>query len=100
MLIRRVWLGDVRTDLVEAQRRVYDSYTGAGGPAFGDDQTVASHDPADQLDQAVAELGADALKIRIHLPGMPPREVRQQIARPLGAEVAPLLRWRANPPWC
>ena len=102
VLIRRVWLGDVRTDLVEAQRRVYDSYTDAGGPAFGGDQTVASHDPVDlaeQLDQAVGESGADALNLRIHLPGMSPREVRQQIAR-LGAEVAPLLRSRANRPWC
>ncbi len=102
VLIRRVWLGDVRTDLVEAQRRVYDSYTGAGGPSFGGDQTVSSHDPADlaeQLCQAVGESGADALNLRIHLPGMPPREVRRQIAR-LGAEVTPLLRSRTNRPWC
>jgi hypothetical protein len=98
MLIRRVWLGDVRTDLVDSQRSVYDSYSGAGRPAFGGDQTVASNDPADlveQLDQAVRESGADALNVRIHLPGMPPQEVREQIAR-LGAEVAPLLRSRLN----
>lgn len=98
VLIRRVWLGDVRTDLVEAQRRVYDSYTGAGGPASGADQTIASNDPADladQLDRAVRESGADALNLRVHLPGMPPQEVRRQIAR-LGSEVAPLLRLRSN----
>jgi alkanesulfonate monooxygenase SsuD/methylene tetrahydromethanopterin reductase-like flavin-dependent oxidoreductase (luciferase family) len=102
VLIRRVWLGDVRADLVDAQRRVYDSYSGASGPGFGGDQTVASNDPADlaeQLDQVVRESGADALNVRIHLPGMPPREVRQQIAR-LGAEVVPLLRSRSNRPWC
>jgi hypothetical protein len=101
VLIRRVWLGDVRTDLVDAQRRVYDSYAGAGGPAFGGDQTIASNDPTDlaeQLDHAVRESGADALNLRIHLPGMPPPEVRQQIDR-LGAEVAPLLRSRSNRPW-
>ena len=100
VLIRRVWLGDVRTDLVKAQRRVYDSYTG-GGPAFGGDQTVAAQDPADlaeQLDRVVRGSGADALNLRIHLPGMPPREVRQQITR-LGSEVAPLLRSRSNHPW-
>jgi alkanesulfonate monooxygenase SsuD/methylene tetrahydromethanopterin reductase-like flavin-dependent oxidoreductase (luciferase family) len=102
VLIRRVWLGDVRTDLVDAQRRVYDSYSGASGRAFGGEQTVASNDPADlaeRLDQVMRESGADALNLRIHLPGMPPREVRPQIAR-LGAEVAPLLRSRSNRPWC
>ena len=91
----------MRNDLVEAQRRVYDSYAGAG-PGFGGDQTVAADDPADlaeQLDRAVRESGADALNLRIHLPGMPPQEVREQISR-LGAEVVPRLRARPNQPWC
>jgi alkanesulfonate monooxygenase SsuD/methylene tetrahydromethanopterin reductase-like flavin-dependent oxidoreductase (luciferase family) len=95
VLIRRVWLGEVRTDLVETQRRVYDSYTGtAGGPTFGADRTIASNDPADlaeQLDEAVRQSGADALNLRVHLPGMPPQDVRRQIAR-FGSEVVPLLR--------
>ena len=101
VLIRRVWLGDVRTDLVDAQRRVYDSYSGGAGPAFADDRTVASNDPADlaeRLDQVVRDSGADALNIRVHLPGIPPREVRQQIVR-LGTEVAPRLLSRSNRPW-
>ncbi len=101
VLIRRVWLGDVRHDLVTAQRRVYDSYSGAG-PANGRDQTVASDDPAElaeQLDLAVQESGADALNLRVHLPGMPPQAVREQISR-LGAEVVPRLRARPNRPWC
>jgi alkanesulfonate monooxygenase SsuD/methylene tetrahydromethanopterin reductase-like flavin-dependent oxidoreductase (luciferase family) len=111
VLIRRAWLGDVRGDLVQAQRQVYDSYAGAGagagagpgaGPGFGGDQTVAADDPADlaeQLDRAVLESGADALNLRIHLPGMPSQEVRQQIAR-LGSEVVPRLRARPHRPWC
>ncbi len=101
VLIRRVWLGEVRTDLVGAQRQVYDSYAGAG-PGFGGDQTVASDDPADlaeQLDRVVHASGADALNLRIHLPGMSPSEVRDQIGR-LGAEVIPRLRSRSNHPWC
>lgn len=101
VLIRRVWLGDVRTDLVEAQRQVYNSYTRTDGSPFGGDQTIASNDPvalAEQLDQAVCGSGADALNVRIHLPGMPPAQVREQIAR-LGAEVVPLLRSRSNYPW-
>jgi hypothetical protein len=35
--------------------------------------------------------GADTLNLRVHLPGMSPHAVRDQIAR-LGAEVVPLLR--------
>ncbi len=47
VLIRRVWLGEPRTDLVDAQREVYDSYAGSTAAGFGDDQTVASEDPAE-----------------------------------------------------
>jgi hypothetical protein len=96
MLIRRVWLGDVRSDLVVRQRQVYDGY--AGGAGFGDDQTVTSTDPermAVQLHEVVRSAGADALNLRVHLPGMAPDSVRAQIAR-LGAEVLPLLRERLS----
>ena len=74
---------------------MYDSYAGRGG-GFGDDQTMASDDPADlaeQLEGRCGTSGADALNLRIHLPGMPPDEIRDQIVR-LGAEVVPLLRAR------
>ncbi len=97
VLIRRVWLGDVHTDLVEAQRQVYDSYSGASS-TFGGDQTLASDDPdglADQLDRVVRLSGSDAVNLRIHLPGMSPSEVRDQISR-VGAEVVPRLRDRWN----
>ncbi len=100
VLIRRVWLGRPRTELVEAQRRVYASYAEAASGSG--DQTLASDDPAtlaDLLDEAVRQSGADALNLRIHLPGMPPGEVREQIAR-LGAEVVPRLRQRPSHPWC
>jgi hypothetical protein len=100
-LIRRVWLGDLRTDLIDAQRQVYDSYAGSTA-AFGDDQTVTSVDPAElagQLDQVVRECGADSLNLRIHLPGMPPEAVRDQIVR-LGSDVLPRLRTLAHGrPW-
>ncbi len=97
VLIRRVWLGDLRTDLVDAQRQVYDSYAGSKA-AFGEDQTVTSVDPAElagQLDQVVRACGADALNLRVHLPGMPPESVRDQIVR-LGSEVVPRLRTLAQ----
>jgi alkanesulfonate monooxygenase SsuD/methylene tetrahydromethanopterin reductase-like flavin-dependent oxidoreductase (luciferase family) len=94
MLIRRVWLGDVQSDLVVRQRQVYDGYAGQAG--FGDDQTVTSPDPdlvAAQLHEVMQSAGADALNLRVHLPGMTPDSVRAQIAR-LGAEVLPPLRER------
>jgi hypothetical protein len=95
VLIRRVWLGDLRTDLVERQREVYDGYA-APATGFGDDQTVSADDPvqlAHRLEEAVREAGADALNLRVHLPGMAPEVVRRQIVR-LGEEVLPTLRAR------
>jgi alkanesulfonate monooxygenase SsuD/methylene tetrahydromethanopterin reductase-like flavin-dependent oxidoreductase (luciferase family) len=79
VLIRRVWLGRVRSGLIEDQRAVYESY--AAG-AFGADQTVASDDPlevAEGLAATMAEVGADALNLRVQLPGMAPGHVREQI---------------------
>ncbi|HWE67683.1 MAG TPA: LLM class flavin-dependent oxidoreductase [Acidimicrobiales bacterium] len=93
LLIRRVWLGRPDSDLVGRQRAVYDSYAG-GSTGFGDDQTVSADDPAElaaRLHRVLRASGADALNLRVHLPGMAPELVREQIAR-LGAEVVPPLR--------
>jgi hypothetical protein len=48
---------------------------------------------AGRLVEAVRQAGADALNLRVHLPGMSPEAVRRQIVR-LGAEVLPALRTR------
>jgi alkanesulfonate monooxygenase SsuD/methylene tetrahydromethanopterin reductase-like flavin-dependent oxidoreductase (luciferase family) len=93
VLIRRAWIGQVRSGLVEGQRAVYESYaTGAG--AFGADQTVASGDPGEvaaRLAAAMVEVGADALNLRVQLPGMEPDQVREQIEQ-LGSAVVPLVK--------
>jgi alkanesulfonate monooxygenase SsuD/methylene tetrahydromethanopterin reductase-like flavin-dependent oxidoreductase (luciferase family) len=81
VLIRRVWLGHVSDRLVTKQRAVYESYAGRGS-AFGEDQTFASHDPVDLAERLAAvteEVGADALNLRVQLPGMTREEVREQI---------------------
>jgi alkanesulfonate monooxygenase SsuD/methylene tetrahydromethanopterin reductase-like flavin-dependent oxidoreductase (luciferase family) len=91
VLIRRVWLGRVQSGLVEDQRAVYESY--AGG-SFGADQTIASDGPDEVAEQLVAtmrEVGADALNLRVQLPGMSPEQVREQIVR-IGTTVVPLLQ--------
>jgi len=101
VLIRRVWLGELPTDLVRRQRAVYDSYSGATA-SFGGDQTVAADDPTeivDRLVDLVAATGVDALNLRVHLPGMAPADVREQIEA-LGHDVVgPLTaRWPPHPP--
>jgi hypothetical protein len=81
VLIRRVWLGRVSGSLVTRQRAVYESYAGGGG-AFGEDQTIATDDPgelSERLAAAAEEAGADALNLRVQLPGMAPEAVREQI---------------------
>jgi alkanesulfonate monooxygenase SsuD/methylene tetrahydromethanopterin reductase-like flavin-dependent oxidoreductase (luciferase family) len=95
VLIRRVWLGEPPAELIEQQRRVYNSY-GDSASLFGDDQTVATDDPvelAERLAELVEATGADALNLRVHLPGVSPTAVRHQIER-LGSEVLGPLRAR------
>jgi alkanesulfonate monooxygenase SsuD/methylene tetrahydromethanopterin reductase-like flavin-dependent oxidoreductase (luciferase family) len=98
VLIRRVWIGEPLTDLIARQRQVYAS---VGTPSaerrpFADDQTVISTDP-DEIVTRLVELmtrsGADTLNLRVHLPGIPPRDIRDQIVR-LANEVVPALRAR------
>jgi len=101
VLIRRVWLGEVPAALVRQQRAVYDSYSNATA-AFGDDQTIASVDPAEvaeRLAEVVVASGVDALNLRVQLPGMTPEAVRAQIDA-LGAEVIGRLKgiWPGHRP--
>ncbi len=93
VLIRRVWLGRVQSGLVDSQRAVYESYA-AQASSFGEDQTIASDEPdemAERLAATVTEVGADALNLRVQLPGMSPGQVREQIGR-IGSTVIPSLK--------
>jgi alkanesulfonate monooxygenase SsuD/methylene tetrahydromethanopterin reductase-like flavin-dependent oxidoreductase (luciferase family) len=93
VLIRRVWLGRVESQLVASQRAVYESYAG-GASSFGEDQTIAADDPAEMAQRLVAtmkDVGADALNLRVQLPGMVPEQVREQITE-IGTTVVPSLR--------
>jgi alkanesulfonate monooxygenase SsuD/methylene tetrahydromethanopterin reductase-like flavin-dependent oxidoreductase (luciferase family) len=81
VLIRRVWLGRMPAGLVEDQRAVYESYA-AAARAFGDDETIVADQPdemAERLAATMAAVGADALNVRVQLPGMSPAQVREQI---------------------
>jgi hypothetical protein len=57
---------------------------------------VGSTDPAEvveQLAESARTAGADAMNLRIHVPGVPPADAREQIER-LGSEVVGPLRER------
>ena len=65
-----------------------------GASSFGEDQTIASDEPgelAERLAATVREVGADALNLRVQLPGMSPEQVREQIER-IGSTVVPSLK--------
>ena len=99
VLIRRVWLGRAPSELIQGQRAVYESYA-AGPSSFGEDQTIASDDGDEVIERlaaTVTEVGADALNLRVHLPGMAPELVREQIARIGFTVVAPLKRIWTSP---
>jgi alkanesulfonate monooxygenase SsuD/methylene tetrahydromethanopterin reductase-like flavin-dependent oxidoreductase (luciferase family) len=98
VLIRRVWLGRLPSRLVERQRAVYESYAGSG--SFGEDQTIASEEPAELAERiaaAITEVGADALNLRVQLPGMAPEEVREQVIR-IGTTVVGLVKEKGFSP--
>ena len=92
VLIRRVWLGRAQSGLIDSQRAVYESYA-ERAISFGEDQTIASDAPdelAERLAATMSEVGADALNLRVQLPGMAPEQVREQIDHIGSTVVAPL----------
>ncbi len=101
VLIRRVFLGTAQTDLVNRQRTIYNGFSNAAA-LFDDDETVAYRNPDDvvtRLNNIVEQTNVDALNLRVHLPGMSPETVREQI-RSLGTAVVPALkrRWSSGQP--
>ena len=99
VLIRRVWLGRVRSELIDEQRTVYESYA-ADASSFGEDQTIASDEPGELVERLAATMsrvGADALNLRVQLPGMAPQLVREQVEQIGSVVVAPLKKVLASP---
>ena len=95
VLVRRAWLGEAPRADVDRQIDVYRDYAPASAPAhWGADEMVVgtrASEVADALRDARHAAGADALNLRVHVPGVSVEAGREQIAR-LGAEVLPLLR--------
>jgi len=95
ILIRRAWLGEPPRERVDAQVDVYRSYAAnAAMQHWKGDQYVGETEAqavVDTLTDVLARTGADALNLRVHVPGVSPAEAREQIAR-LGTEVLPGVR--------
>jgi alkanesulfonate monooxygenase SsuD/methylene tetrahydromethanopterin reductase-like flavin-dependent oxidoreductase (luciferase family) len=93
VLIRRAWVGPPPTGLLERQLDVYRGYAPATAQAHwnADELLTAptAEAVAEQLAAIASAAGADAVNLRIHVPGVSPDAARDQIAR-LAATVAPL----------
>ncbi|HEV2308929.1 MAG TPA: LLM class flavin-dependent oxidoreductase [Acidimicrobiia bacterium] len=102
VLIRRVWLGDPPRSRLDEQLDRYRSYTPRAAQAHWgeeDRQLVDGADPGAVVDGllAVAEaVDADALNLRVHVPGVAPASVREQIVG-LGDDVVPRVRDALTP---
>ncbi|HEY3725515.1 MAG TPA: LLM class flavin-dependent oxidoreductase [Acidimicrobiia bacterium] len=93
--IRRAWVGEPPRSEVDAQIARYRSYSPSAAQArWGRDELVAEPDAgavAEGLVETVARAGATAVNLRVHVPGVTPAQVREQIER-LGADVVGPLR--------
>lgn len=91
VLVRRVWVGAPPIERVDAQLDVYRSYAPAAAPQhWGSDEMVTGNDVsaiADTLVEVARTAGADALNLRVHVPGIAPAAAREQIIE-LGLRVA------------
>jgi phage terminase large subunit-like protein len=84
VLVRRAWVGDPPAAETARQLDTYRSYAGNATTHWGADELAASTDPAEVADRLVAaatSAGADALNVRVHMPGVGVAAVREQIER-------------------
>jgi hypothetical protein len=95
VLVRRCWLGEPPRAEVDQQIDVYRSYAPGAAPAhWGRDEMAQSTDAAEVVERLVGagrEAGADALNLRVHVPGVSPEAAREQIER-VGSDVVPGVR--------
>ena len=95
VLIRRAWMGKPPRERVDEQVDVYRSYSSKSAMEhWGRNELVdatSADDVVGGLLDALGRAGADALNLRVHVPGVSPDDARDQIAG-LGDAVLPRLR--------
>lgn len=94
ILIRRAWVGEPPREQLDKQVDVYRSYAKEGAQQhWQGDQLAGATDPAEvteSLADAAKRAGADALNLRVHVPGVSPEPAREQIVRLGDAVLDPL----------
>ncbi len=92
--IRRVWIGEPPDDEMAAQMAHYRSYAPTSAMRNWDgDQLIVGADAVEAADRLVAFLAAadcDAVNVRIHVKGLTPEQVEEQLARQADGFVARL----------
>ena len=95
VLIRRAWVGAAPARETARQLDAYRSYAPGGASShWGSDEMISAaegEEVAARLITAAQAAGADAVNVRVHVPGISPDAVRTQIEL-LGLLVAPELR--------
>jgi hypothetical protein len=87
ILIRRAWVGSPPSELFDKQIGVYRTYAAeATQSQWESDELISGDDVAARLLDALARTGADALNVRVHVPGVAPAAIREQITR-LGSQL-------------
>ena len=95
VLIRRAWLGEPPRAEVDRQVDVYRGYASTSATAhWGADEMAlgaSADEVAKRLVDACESAGADALNLRVHVPGVTVDAARDQIMV-LGDQVVPLVK--------
>jgi alkanesulfonate monooxygenase SsuD/methylene tetrahydromethanopterin reductase-like flavin-dependent oxidoreductase (luciferase family) len=90
--VRRAWIGDPPRGRTDEQLDVYRTYSSSAAQLhWGGDELIDGTDSATVVDGLVdvaARAGVDGLNVRLHVPGVAPAAVREQIVE-LGRDVAP-----------
>lgn len=94
--IRRVWLGPPPEAEARAQLDFYKGYAAQSAQVHwgSGDEMITSESPDGIVEGLLATLergGCDALNLRVHVKGVAPERIEEQIAR-VGEEVLPKLR--------
>jgi alkanesulfonate monooxygenase SsuD/methylene tetrahydromethanopterin reductase-like flavin-dependent oxidoreductase (luciferase family) len=96
ILVRRVWIGPPPASRQAQQVDVYRSYADSGAQThWAENAMLSSSDPAELAElvaNTAAAAGCEAVNIRLHVPGILPEEVRDQLAAL--SEVVPAIRKR------
>lgn len=96
ILIRRVWIGEPPVAQMNAQMAHYRSYAPAQAILNwgNDEQLIQAEDgfaAADKLARTLQESNCNAVNVRVHLKGLTPTQVREQLERH-ATEFLPRLR--------